>query len=64
LEEELRARATDFVAEHWREIQAIAPELLKSNTLDDAEAELVLQAAGGDQEAVGRLATYRRLRRF
>jgi hypothetical protein len=55
-EEELRERARALVAEHWREIQALATELMKVHWLDGVEAGLICDAASGDQMAAARLA--------
>lgn len=59
-------RATELVAEHWREIQAVAKELLRRKTLTGREAELVCEAATGGQrgfQALRSLKRYRALRR-
>ena len=66
LEPQVWRRATEFVAEHWREIQAVAKELLRRKTLTGREAELVCEAATGGQrgfQALRSLKRYRALRR-
>lgn len=62
-EARLRARAADLIAEHWHLVAALATDLLENETVDADEAEWVLQAAGGDPEAVGSLHMYRALKR-
>lgn len=66
LEPKLRRRAADLVAEHWREIRAVARELLRRETLSGREAELVCDAAAGGPGAAAalrRLKHYRGLRK-
>ncbi len=60
-ERDLRQRAADFVAEHWREIEAVAAELLERKTLNGTEAELILDAAAEGMDVKTALEKYRRL---
>jgi hypothetical protein len=46
--DELRARAIQLVAEHWSDIALIAQELVCSGSLDESEAQLMIDAAHGD----------------
>jgi hypothetical protein len=48
---QLRARATQLVAVHRVDIALIAEELLRAGSLDEGEAQLVIDAAHGNQEA-------------
>ncbi|HEU4384031.1 MAG TPA: hypothetical protein VFR85_11095 [Anaeromyxobacteraceae bacterium] len=64
LEPKLRRRAAELVAEHWREVRALAKELLRHQTLSGREAELVCDAAAGGpnaDQARRRLKRYRAL---
>jgi hypothetical protein len=54
-EAELRERSLTLTREHWSEIVAVAEELLKYTTLDDAEVEAI---ADGDLDG---LARYRKI---
>ncbi len=43
-EPELRQRAADFVAEHWREVEALAAALVKHKKLAGDEASSVVDS--------------------
>jgi hypothetical protein len=62
-EQELRERSLALTRKHWREIVAVADELLRLGSLDDTEVEALTDAAAGDPEAMGDLARYRWLQR-
>lgn len=51
-EQELRDRSAELVEQHWREIEAVAHELLQTATLDDTEVEIIADAAAGRGEFV------------
>jgi hypothetical protein len=59
LEMELREQAKALVAKHWREVTAIAEDLLVFRRLDPIEAEFVAAAADGDADAQLELHNYR-----
>jgi hypothetical protein len=61
-EQELRARSHQLVNEHWAEIVAVAEELIRLRTLDDAEVEGIADHVCGDPDAYPELEMYRRLR--
>ncbi len=56
-EREFRERADILVRRHWREIVAVADELLRVHALDMTEIELIADAVAGDPDAS--LAQYR-----
>jgi hypothetical protein len=49
--DELRARATELVAEHWADIALIADELLRYGTVDEGVAQIVIDASHGIGDA-------------
>ncbi len=55
----LRARADAFVEKHWREISALAHDLLTYNAIEADEASLIVDAAAGDPDARAALASLR-----
>lgn len=61
VEQRLRCRSAELVAEHWTSIEALAAELLKEKTLDDYEAQLIVDIACGRAKSV-ELENYRLLR--
>ena len=61
-EEELRRQSAELVDKHWREIEAVAAELLERKTLDDTEVELIAEATVGVDGAANSLQQYRALR--
>ena len=62
LEDEYRARADTFVAEHWMEIVALAEELFELEEISDPfEAEIIIDIARGEATSED-LATYRLFR--
>ncbi len=61
VEQRLRCRAAELVAEHWPSIEALAAELLKEKTLSDEAAELIVDIACGRAKSV-ELENYRLLR--
>jgi hypothetical protein len=63
-EQELRRRSLELVQRHWGEIIAVAEELLRAETLDDEEVEILADAAGGERpDGAAALAEYRALRK-
>jgi hypothetical protein len=65
-EQELRQRALELVQRHWAEVIAVAEELLKVETLDDTEVEILADGAARDPEradVAGALARYRAFKR-
>jgi hypothetical protein len=61
-EQELPERSLVLTRQHWREIVAVADELLRVRVLDDAEVQSISDAAAGDPEAILDLARYRAMR--
>ena len=59
LGKKLRDRAKELVQENWSTITAVAEELLLHGTLDDYEAECIMMASRGDEEAKAYLEKYR-----
>jgi hypothetical protein len=55
----LRERAVSFVADHWKEISAIATALIDRKRIDAVEARLILRMATGDRQAAMDLDRYR-----
>jgi hypothetical protein len=62
-EQELRERSLALTRQHWKEIVALADELLRVRVLDDAEIQAICDAAAGDPDAIRDLARYRALHR-
>lgn len=58
----LRQRAFRFVERNWKAIRALAAELLRFETLDDCEPELIVELADGRRGAAAELAQFRALR--
>jgi hypothetical protein len=61
VEARLRARASEVVADHWEEIEALADALLEFEVLGQTEAEAVLEASRGDDGAAQYLAMCRQM---
>ena len=59
-EQELRERSLALTRKHWSEIVAVADELLRLESLDDVEVEIICDAVAGDPDAD--LARYRAVR--
>ena len=59
----MRAESGRLVEIHWKEIEAVADELLERKTLDETELMLIVEiAAGSDETTADHLANYRKLR--
>ena len=58
-EQELRDRSRALVEQHWREIVAVAGELLQHLTLDDVEVELIADVAAGLEDDATIVEQYR-----
>jgi ATP-dependent Zn protease len=52
-------KASEFVSEHWSQIQMIASELIETKELDETEVETILSVANGEAGAAHGLARYR-----
>ncbi len=62
LEDEYRAKADTLIADHWAEVEALAEELLRQETITaPGEAEIVIDIARGEA-TVEDLARYRALK--
>jgi len=59
LKQKMRGKTQVFVKEHWAQISALAEEVLRHRSLDEEEAEWVVQAAEGVEGAKEALAEYR-----
>ena len=61
-EKSFRLKSGEMVETHWREIAAVANELLIHQTLDDTEVETIADiAAGVPDVSLGDLVQYRAL---
>lgn len=61
-EDALRAESLRLVTAHWKEIEAVARELIEHRVLDDSEIALTADAAVGNSDAATSLLGYRQLK--